>query len=155
MSEQIVTSPIITDETGQDMLTKLDSIISALSPNAQGVSFDKTGCQIITTNNVQDAVKQLDTGLNNTNSNLAQLIKTESITSSSITVANNDRGVFTIDVSKTGYTPIGIGVVTFSNNYMFLGAFNLSGNSATVVCHNRTGSASTLTVTITVIYIKS
>lgn len=71
MSEQIVTKPIIKDETGQQMLDKLDEIISALNPNAQGVSFDKTGCEIITANNVQDALEQLDSGLDDTNSNLA------------------------------------------------------------------------------------
>lgn len=73
MSEQIVTKPIIKDETGQDILDKLDEIISALSPNAQGVSFDKTGCEIITANNVQDGMKQLDSGLDTVSSNLAQL----------------------------------------------------------------------------------
>ena len=121
---------------------------------AEDVTYDNTDSGLTATD-VQAAVDENAASIASVSSNLAQLIKTESITSSSITVANNDRGVFTIDVSKTGYTPIGIGVVTFSNNYMFLGAFNLSGNSATVVCHNRTGSASTLTVTITVIYIKS
>ena len=73
MSDTILTEPIVLDETGQLILAKLDEIVSALNPNAQGVSFDKTGCQIITTNNVQDAVKQLDTGLGNTNASLTNL----------------------------------------------------------------------------------
>ena len=81
MSDNILTDPIVLDETGQLMLDKLDAIISALNPNAQGVSFDKTGCDIITATNVQGALKQLDSGLNNTNQSLTQLETFEDLTS--------------------------------------------------------------------------
>lgn len=154
MAIQEITKPPMLDETGQDMVTKLQAIANSINTNAGQINYSNTSSQLQATK-VQTAIDEVKGITDTISSNLAQLVKTESITSSSITVANNDRGVFTIDVSKTGYTPIGIGVVTFSNNYVFLGAFNLSGNSATIVCHNRTGSSSTLTVTITVMYIKS
>lgn len=71
MSEVLI-KPLLTDETGQDILAKLDAIVAGLKPHAQGVSFDKTGCEIITTDNVQDALKQLDSGLDDTNASLTQ-----------------------------------------------------------------------------------
>ena len=71
MSETVLTSPIILDATGQDILTKLDSIISALTPNAQGVAYDKSGRHIITGENVQTALNQLDNSLNDTNASLS------------------------------------------------------------------------------------
>lgn len=71
MSETVLTSPIILDATGQDMLTKLDSIISAINPVAQGVSYDNAGTGMVA-NNVQSAITELKTGLVNTNSSLTQ-----------------------------------------------------------------------------------
>ena len=109
---QVLTKPLLTDETGQDILDKLDEIISALSPNAQGVSFDKTGCQIITTNNVQDAVKQLDTGLDNTNASLTNLIKTGNFSGTTDSggnialpnnIVNTSNSVILAVVSTSGY----------------------------------------------------
>ena len=69
MSETVLTSPIILDATGQDMLTKLDSIISAINPVAQGVSYDNAGTGMVA-NNVQSAITELKTGLVNTNASL-------------------------------------------------------------------------------------
>lgn len=95
MSETVLTSPIILDATGQDMLTKLDSIISAINPVAQGVSYDNAGTGMVA-NNVQSAITELKTGLVNTNSSLTNLVKT---TSGSFTT-NND-GVIALGIPNT------------------------------------------------------
>ena len=81
MSETVLTSPIILDATGQDMLTKLDSIISAINPVAQGVSYDNAGTGMVA-NNVQSAITELKTGLVNTNASLTQktAIKEKTVT---------------------------------------------------------------------------
>ena len=104
----VVTSPLMTDETGQAILTKLDAIRNALNPNAQGVSFDKTGCGIITTNNVQDAVKQLDSGLVNTNSSLAQKLEVATL-STQLTIDYADSstiGYRTTELTKVNITTL-------------------------------------------------
>ena len=102
MSDTILTEPIVLDETGQLILAKLDEIVSALNPNAQGVSFDKTGCEIITANNVQGALTQLDSGLDNTNASLTNLPDTMKYGTEEV-----------IDLTQsTSYTATTAGVIT-------------------------------------------
>lgn len=86
----------------------------------------------------------------------AGLIVTEARTSSAITIEANGRGVFVVDVSKSGYTPIGIAQIALANNYMYIGGYSITGTDATVVIHNGYGrSAGSQTVYLTVLYRKN
>ena len=118
MSEQIVTKPIIKDETGQQMLDKLDEIISALNQNAQGVSFDKTECEIITANNAQDALTQLDTAVDSVSSNLANLIK---------------RGTHSTAIQQNGSFNIGTYIPNWNSSKFIIVNFRRYGNVASAV----------------------
>lgn len=75
--------------------------------------------------------------------------------SSEISIPADDRGVFSIPIAKTGYTPIGIIGITTANNWTFLGSFTLYGNDVQVVIHNRTTYAQNQTVTVAVLYLKN
>lgn len=132
MSDTFLTEPIVLDETGQLILDKLDEIVSALNPNAQGVSFDKTGCEIITANNVQDALEQLDSGLDNTNSNLAQLESGNIGSNFKIRVVNNT-ATFTFN----------LGVVPSSSNFGQIILINANQNTMIAVRYG--GSISAVT----------
>ena len=154
MAIQEITSPPMLDSTGQNVVTKLQGIATALSVNASGVDYDNT-VSGLTADKVQSAIDEVKGITDTINQSLTQLIATDTFESGNVTVANNDRGVITVDITKQGYTPIGLGVVTFSNNYVFLGSFNLSGNSAIIVCHNRTGNAVTLYAVVKAIYVKN
>ena len=124
MSDTILTEPIVLDETGQLILDKLDEIVSALNPNAQGVSFDKTGCEIITANNVQGALTQLDSGLDNTNTSLTHKQVVHDMT---VTIPSNGNALVDVDISSAPSTQHivegfrassgGAGQVVFSNVY--------------------------------------
>ena len=54
-----VTSPIITDDTGQDIVDKLDAIAGAISPAAANVTFDNTGTDL-TSSNAESAIKEVN-----------------------------------------------------------------------------------------------
>lgn len=54
-----VTSPIITDDTGQAINTTLQSLVGAISPSAANVTFDNTGTGM-TASNVQAAIEEID-----------------------------------------------------------------------------------------------
>ena len=79
----------------------------------------------------------------------------ENVTSSSITIAVNDRGVYSIPIAKSGYTILGIVGLALANNWLFVGGFAVYGNNAQVIIHNRTTSSQTSTVTLTVLYAKA
>ena len=79
-------SPIISDTTGQNivtqqtaiatqltaMVTKLQGIIDGLTPVASQIGVTTTGMHVITEDEVQGALTEVDTALYNLNSNLAQ-----------------------------------------------------------------------------------
>lgn len=76
-------------------------------------------------------------------------------TSAEITINANDRGVFTVDISKDFYTPIGIVGIALSNNWMYVGGFsvNASNNTAQIVIHNGINRVqANQTVYLTVLY---
>lgn len=50
-----VTSPIITDDTGQDIKTAINALANAISPAASNVTFDNTGTGMVASN-VQKAI---------------------------------------------------------------------------------------------------
>jgi len=76
--------------------------------------------------------------------------------SDSKTIPNGDRGVYSIDLTKTGYTPIGIIGVALSNNWLYLGSADITGGSnAQVVVHNRSSASADNLVTVRVLYLKN
>lgn len=110
MSETVLTSPIILDATGQDMLTKLDSIISAINPVAQGVSYDNAGTGMVATN-VQSAITELKTGLVNTNSSLTQYARRYVTWNSTPTTYSNGAyyyHVYETDIPTATYDLVGV-----------------------------------------------
>ena len=87
---------------------------------------------------------------------IAQSTAIATYTSDERTIDAANRGVFTFNVAKSGYTPIGIVDLALSNNYMYVGSFSIAGSTATVVIHNRTNATATpQTVTIRVLYAKA
>ena len=94
-------------------------------------------------------------GLNAINSNIANLITTDSFTTDSATIAAGDRGVFTKSITKTGYTALGIIQIALANNWLEIGSFTISYNNAQIVLHNKGGTAQTTTITFTVLYKKT
>ena len=63
---------------------------------------------------------------------LVKSVKTETQT-----IDHGNRGVFTISgLAVNGYTLVGIIGVALSNNWMAVGGFSVSGNTAQVIVHN-------------------
>ena len=153
MSEQIVTKPIINDETGQQMLDKLDEIISALNPNAQGVSFDKTGCEIITANNAQDALTQLDTAVDSVSSNLAHKLFTLNYASVTVPI-NNGANVTPTNSIPSGYTAIGVRKQTTGDLSVIIRGYDLS-NGTLYLRNVSTAEAKTVTPSIEIVLVSS
>lgn len=68
------------------------------------------------------------------------------------------RDTFSVDVTKAGYTPIGIIGVLISGTRTALGdlnTFSISGTTASVVIHNEDTQANTWGATVLVLYQKS
>ena len=72
MAIQEITSPPLLDSTGQTMVTKLQSIASALSVNASGVDYDNT-VSGLTATKVQSAIDEVKGITDSLNNGLAQL----------------------------------------------------------------------------------
>lgn len=69
-----VTSPIITDATGQDIKTAINSLAGAISPAAANVTFNNSGTGM-TASNVQAAIEEIDgitDGLTATSTNITR-----------------------------------------------------------------------------------
>lgn len=80
-----------------------------------------------------------------------QIWEYDTITMGTMTVNQNNRGVFTKNVAKSGYTPVGIVEIQLSNNWMYIGSYMISSNTAQVVIHN-INTTDSQTVTIKVLY---
>lgn len=72
MAIQEVTSPPLLDETGQDIVTELQNIVSALSPNAQGVSYSHATSGL-SAENVQEGIDEVKGITDTINNSLTQL----------------------------------------------------------------------------------
>ena len=103
MSE--VQAPIIKDVTGQSMLTqltamvtKLQGIIDGLTPVASQIGVTTTGMHVITEDEVQGALTEVDTALNNINASLTNLETTH--TASGTTTSG---GLLAPDILATEY----------------------------------------------------
>lgn len=65
----------------------------------------------------------------------------EAVTFSSITIAVNDRGVFSKNVAKTGYTPIAFAGIALSNNWLSIVSWYLNDTTAQVILYNMRSAA--------------
>ena len=162
MSETVLTSPIILDATGQDMLTKLDAIISALTPNAQGVAYDKSGRHIITGENVQTALNQLDNSLNDTSASLTQLQDSKlefiTFTISSCSINANAKTYYTTAEtfpSKSGYARRMLFITSNNENVVCTRYAVNNSNYVVVYFANLTSSTQTFNVTAIGLYINN
>lgn len=72
MAIQEVTSPPLLDETGQDIVTELQNIVSALSPNAQGISYSHATSGL-SAENVQEGIDEVKGITDNISNSLTQL----------------------------------------------------------------------------------
>lgn len=99
------------------------------------------------------ATAQPGTALNNAVSSLNSKIVTQSF-SASLTLEANASGSTSVDVSKPGYTPVGIISVLISGTTVFtLGAFYITQNNAAIYAYNTLNASRTGTLTFTILYI--
>ncbi len=143
-----VTSPIITDDTGQDIKTAINALANAISPAAANVTFDNTGTGL-SASNVQAAIAEICT----------DLVKTKTYTTTytvgantSISLTANDFNVST----PSGYIPIGISNFSSQNvNVVIRGVYGQStGTSVLMSIRNISSSSVTATAYITILYAK-
>lgn len=142
-----VYEPPVLDSTFSD---KMDELKAALSPQASGVHVSTANMHYITEDDAQGALAELDAEAYAINSSLTQLITTEVIEVGTQTIAQNARGVFTANVAKQGYTPIGIVKIALSSNYMVIGGFtvNDAGNLQIVIWNYDTSRSQTVYATV-------
>ena len=117
---------------------------------ADDVSYDPTGRTYVTSVTTQGAIDELDAECVSINASLTQLITTEDVEVGTQTIAQNARGVFTANVAKTGYTPIGIVQIALSSNYMVIGGYtvNSTGGLQIVIWNYDTSRSQTVYATI-------
>lgn len=127
-----------TEGTQIDMEARLGAIETALAT----LMTNTTGQAINTT--LQSLVGAIS----------PQLV-TEEHNLGSMNIARGSRGVFVKDVTKAGYTILGIVQIRLSNNWHCLSSFVLSGSSAQVVMQNINSNSLDQTVYATVLYIKN
>lgn len=159
MSE--IVAPIITDSTGQAIATAISGAVSKadksdiapeFSTSAdyakgsmvyyQGTLYEFTAAHnhAAWTGNDVIAVK-VSSEINTLKSGLTDLIVSDIKSSVGQTVAAGDDAMFTIDVTKQGYTPIFYTTINTQNSRLVPYYYELSGNTLSVAVHNyATGS---------------
>lgn len=144
-----VTSPIITDDTGQDIKTAINALANAISPAAANVTFNNTGTGL-SASNVQAAISEICT----------DLFQTKTYTTS-YTVGGNGAGSITandFEVSTpSGYSVIGVvDFATQSTSVDIRGVYGRATGSSTMMSlRNVTSTSVTATAYITILYAKS
>ena len=98
-------------------------------------------------------------GISNESSSSAYTIIETDIktTSSAVSVAASSYATATVDVSKSGYTPLGILQIDktgSASGYCVPSNWSISGNTASVFLRNTSTSAATVTVSLTILYRK-
>ena len=94
---------------------------------------------------------------NENNSSAYTIIETDIKTSSAVSVAASSYATATVDVSKSGYTPLGVLQIDksgASSGYCVPSNWSISGNTASVFLRNTSTSAATVTVSLTILYRK-
>ena len=94
---------------------------------------------------------------NESNSSAYTIIETDIKTSSAVSVAASSYATATVDVSKSGYTPLGILQIDktgTASGYCVPSNWSISSNTASVFLRNTSTSAATVTVSLTILYRK-
>ena len=144
-----VTSPIITDDTGQAINTTLQSLVGAISPAASNVTFNNTGTGL-SASNVQSAIAEI----------CSDLFQTKTYTTS-YTVGGNASGSITANdfnvVTPSGYSVIAIvDFATQSTSVDVRGVYaRATGNNTMMGLRNLSSTSVTATAYITILYAKS
>ncbi len=135
-----------------------DGLYKASSDVASGTAFTSANLTAVTKGAVNELSEQIGT-LNSkiggiVPSNYAQETKTASTVTS--VAANSDSSSISVDVSKSGYTIVGILGVSPGNTNMSIQSFQKgSGNNVSVIVHNWTSSARNAQPEIICIYLKT
>ena len=114
---------------------------------AAQVSFDNTSTGMTATN-TQNAITELKSGL-------TDLIVSDIKSSAGQTVAAGDDSMFTIDVTKAGYTPIFYTTINTQNSRLVPYYYELNGNTLSVALHNHSTGSLDGAVSALVLYRRS
>lgn len=100
---------------------------------------------------------RLDQKLAQMSSDLASLISTQGFTSSAVSIAANSNGRASIDISKTGYTFLGVVAIDSTSGKVALQSFSLVPNTTEfrVYYYNPQSTAQSVAAVITALYIKN
>ena len=108
-------------------------------------------------NALSDLVAANTSAVASLTSGKSNVLSTATYSGSIASIAAEQSQAVSINVARSGYTPIGIVGITKSgggSGYVDIAAYSLSGNTATVQCHNaNSGARSNIGVTVTVLYV--
>ena len=134
-------------------------VVTAWAPTADPVQVKEplmgnTDISSIGDGTVTGAIDNVKTGLTTVSDNLSTLIKIKTISSGATSI---ERGYVSAPLdTPTGYTPLGILQYQGSGTGGFyLQELRISGSNAQAYVRSIAGSASSLTVTFTVLFIKT
>lgn len=90
-------------------------------------------------------------------SDLASLISTQGFTSSAVSIAANSNGRASIDISRTGYTFLGVVAIDSTSGKVALQSFSLVPNTTEfrVYYYNPQSTAQNVAAVITALYVKN
>lgn len=136
-----VTSPIITDSTGQDIVDGLTALAGAVRPSAGDIPYDDN-------NTVKGKIDSKENTL---------LIEDYSF---SATITNSNNAYGTLSVAKAGYSLVGIvgyqaHLDTLQYYFSRLKVVNASQFSYTILTRSTASTTATLSPTITLMYRKN
>lgn len=154
MAIQEITSPPMLDSTGQTMVTKLQSIASAINSNAGAISYDNT-ISGMTATKVQSAIDEVKGITDNINASLTNLFITKTYTYS----YSNLAGYTGLSITESdfqgeapsGYTPIAVSYFSTGTDTVIARTVRYSGNSWMNI-YNTSSSARSSTATICILY---
>lgn len=123
---------------------------------AEAITTGTAQAQVNTDAQISNLTKQVEANATAiaTKSNV---LSTATYSGSIASIAAEQSQAVSINVARSGYTPIGIVGITKSgggSGYVDIAAYSLSGTTATVQCHNaNSGARSNIGVTVTVLYV--
>lgn len=103
-----ITSPIMTDTTGQDIKDSLDALALAVKPNANNIPYSNTSSGLIATE-VQSAIDEVLTKENNyyTNKSLPSGVSVDNMRGTTTSGSLTYNGVYWLSSSQWSGMPIG------------------------------------------------
>lgn len=135
-----------------------DALIEAIealsAPSGTDVAISPTGMHIVTERDVQGAISELDSAVDEVNSNLAtKMIYKFSYSYTAKSVGANGNASFTADNSiPSGYTAIGIEYIHSGDYSIFVRHVNIGNGTITV--HNTSNSAISTSPSLTITCVK-